>query len=204
MSYRMTAILLAVLIVLGGVVYYVQQQPAPKSTAAKSNPSVLSFSPTDATKLVISSGDKATEVSRQGSNWTLVKPEAGSADNARVQGWIDQIGNLTADRAIDNPSDLSSYGLTKPKLNVEVDLGGGKTVKLVFGDKTPDGSDYYVQVPSDPAKAKAVYLISAPLGDDLISALTKPPKALPTPTPLPTLAPAPSANAPLPSPTVKK
>lgn len=200
----MTAILLAVLIVLGGVVYYVQQQPTPQSTAAKSNPTVVSFSSADATKLVISSGDKSTEVSRQGSSWNLVKPETGTADSARVQGWIDQIGNLTADRAIDNPSDLSSYGLSKPKLNVEVDLGGGKTVKLVFGDKTPDGSDYYVQVPSDPAKAKAVYLISAPLGDDLISALTKPPRALPTPTPLPTLAPAPSANAPVPSPTVKK
>lgn len=198
MNYRTTAALLAVLVILAGVVYYLQGQPTPGTASATATPAVVTFAPADATKLVISSGDKSTELALAGSTWNIVKPEATPADATRVQGWVDQLSALTADRVIDNAADLSTYGLKQPKLNLEVDLNGGKSVKLAFGDKTPDGADYYVQVLSDPAKAKSVYLIGAPLGDDLASALTKPPQAVPTPTALPALAPAPTLNAPKP------
>jgi hypothetical protein len=189
-SYRTTATLLALLIVLGGVVYYVTRQPAPdQASQTAATPQVLSFAPTDATKLVVSSADKTTEVAKTGTTWNVVRPEAGPADASRVEGWVDQLGSLTASRAIDNVTDFSSYGLSQPKGSVEIDLTGGKTIKLALGDKTPDGGDYYVRMPDDTTKSKSVFLINAPLVDDLNSALTKPPKALPTPTPLPTLVP---------------
>ncbi len=208
MSYRSTAILLAVLVVLGGIVYSVMRQPAPdQSGAASQSTPVVTFSPQDATKIVVSSADKTTEIARTSGTWAIVRPEATPADAARVEGWIDQLGNLTAERVVDDVTDLGTYGLNQPRLNVEVDLAGGKTIRLAFGDKTPDGGAYYVRLPDDASKAKSVYLISAPLGDDLNSALTKPPKAIPTPTPLPTLVPAtpaPTTSAtasPAPSPT---
>jgi hypothetical protein len=190
-SFRTTGILLAVLIVLAAVVYYLQQQPAPSDQAQKANnPQIVTFASTDAQKLVITGTDKTTSVVKSGSSWNLAGPVNGPADSGRVDGWTDQIGSLTANRVLDNVTDLSTYGLTNPKFNVEVDLTGGKSVKLAFGDKTPDGSDYYVRLPDDQSKAKSVYLVNAPLGDDLSSALTTPPKAPPTPTPLPTLLPA--------------
>jgi hypothetical protein len=188
-SYRTTVVLLAVLVILGGVVYYVNQGPAPSATAVTPTPQVVSFVTTDATKLVLTGGSQTTTVSKSGATWDLVQPPLGPADATRVEGWIDQLGNLTADRAITTTADLATYGLTQPKLNVQVDLTGGKTVRLLFGDKTPDGADYYVRVPGDPAKAKSVYLVNAPLGDDLLSALKTPPTAPPTPTPGPTLVP---------------
>ncbi|HLZ08771.1 MAG TPA: DUF4340 domain-containing protein, partial [Chloroflexota bacterium] len=104
--------------------------------------------------------------------------------------WVDQIANLTAERSIDGVTDLASYGLTSPRLNVEVDLQDGKLVKLQFGAKTPDGGAHYVRLPDDATRANSVYLIGSPLGDDLNSALAKPPVAVPTPTPFPTLVPA--------------
>jgi hypothetical protein len=114
---------------------------------------------------------------------------------------VDQLANLSAERSIDDVTDLATYGLTSPRLNVEVDMNDGKLVKVQFGDKTPDGGAYYVRLADDALRAKTVYLIGSPLGDDLNSALTKPPIALPTPTPFPTLAPAsltpPSAVLPL-------
>jgi hypothetical protein len=189
-SYRTTAVLLAVLIVLAGVVYYVQKQPASdQAVASAKQPQIVSFNPSQATKLIITGGGKTTEVDRNGSAWKVSKPQEIDADGSRVDGWVAQIGNLTADRAIDSPSDLGTYGLAQPKLNVEVDLSSGGPVDLAFGDKTPDGADYYVRVPNDSAKSKSVYLVGATLGDDLNSALTTPPKALPTPTPGPTLVP---------------
>jgi len=126
-----------------------------------------------------------------------VKPVQTPADAGRVEGWLDQLGTLTADRVINGATDLSQYGLSQPKVNVEVGLSANKSAKLVLGDKTPDGSDYYAQVQND----KNVYLVNAPLGDDLQSALSSPPKAVPTPTALPTLVPpSPSAVGPAVSP----
>lgn len=190
----MTAILLGILVILGGVVYAVSQQPTPDEARAKAKtPQILSFATNDATRLVISGGEKTTEVERAGSSWTLRKPIETPADAARVEGWLDQLGNLTADRVIDGATDLKQYGLAPAKLSVEVSLPSGKSARLLLGDKTPDGSDYYAQVAND----QKVYLVSAPLGDDLQNALTAPPKATPTPTPLPTLVPgSPTAGTP--------
>jgi len=207
MSYRTTAILLAVLIILAGAVYYLQKQPTAAEVAQQQKtPQIVNFATTDATKLVVSGTITTTSIVKSGTTWNLEQPQPGPADNGRVNGWADQLGQLTADRVIDGASDLGTYGLAQPKFSVEVDLQGGKTVKLAFGDKTPDGSDYYVWFPDDQTKAKSVYLVNAPLGDELSSALTKPPQAVPTPTALPTLVPGPTwaitpAGTPLASPT---
>jgi len=179
--------------VLAGVVYVVSQQPTPQEAADKAaHPQILNFQTVDASRLVISDGSKTTELRRDGTVWNLVKPIQTPADATRVDGWLDQLSTLTADRVIEGSSDLGQYGLAPPKLNVDVTLKDGKSARLVLGDKTPDGVDYYAQVPDQ----KAVYLVSAPLGDDLKSALTNPPKAQPTPTPLPTLVPNVTATLP--------
>ncbi|MGH2459175.1 MAG: DUF4340 domain-containing protein, partial [Chloroflexota bacterium] len=126
--------------------------------------------------------------------WQLVKPVATPADANRVQDWLDQLGNLNADQVVQGAStNLAQYGLSTPKLHVQVSLSTGKSASLMLGDKTPDGSDYYAQVPGD----QHVYLVNAPLGDDLSSALAQPPVAQPSPTPLPTLVP--TTPSPLPA-----
>jgi hypothetical protein len=189
-NFRVTAALLAVLIILGGAVYYISQSPAPPAAGAAPTPAtVLKLNAPDVTKLIISGGTNSTELDKSGNDWALAKPTAGPADNARVGGWVDQIASLSANRTIDSVSDLGSYGLANPSLKVEVDLTGGTSVNLLFGDKTPDSASYYVNLPDDPTKATSVYLVGSPLGDDLKSALTKPPIAVPTPTPFPTLVP---------------
>lgn len=189
MSYRPTAILVALLIVLGGVVYYVMQQPVATKSPETQYPPVITFGPDEANRIAIIGPSQTAELVKTGGNWMIGGAGDQPADNGRIQGWISQLSNLIADREITDAEDISTYGLTTPKFRLEIDLGGGKQAKLVFGDKTPDGGDYYVQVPDDPAKAKSVYLIGSYLGDDLLSALTSPPKALSTPTPAPTLAP---------------
>jgi hypothetical protein len=188
-SFRVTAALLAVLIILGGAVYYSSKSPAPETGAAPTTVAVMKFTATDAVKLVIAGTDKTTELEKKGDAWGIVRPAPQPADSSRVESWVDQIANLSAERSIDDVTDLASYGLASPRLNVEVDMQDGKLVKVQFGDKTPDGGAYYVRLPDDGARAKSVYLIGSPLGDDLTSALTKPPVAVPTPTPFPTLVP---------------
>ena len=189
MSFRVTAALLAVLIILGGAVYYSSLSPAPATGGAPTTVAVLKFTATDANKLVIAGTDKTTELQKNGDTWAIVRPARQAADSSRVESWVNQIGNLTAERSIDGVTDLAGYGLTSPRFIVEVDMQDGKLVKVQFGDKTPDGGSYYVRLPDDATRASSVYLVGSPLGDDLNSALTKPPVAVPTPTPFPTLVP---------------
>ena len=195
MSFRLTAALLGILVILGGVVFYVSNQAAPLvATANSKTPQIVSFASADANKLVVSSGKAIMEVDKSGSNWQLVQPTKGPADPNRVQGWLDQLSALTADRVITDTTDLGQYGLTSPGFTTEVTLTTGKKVMISFGDKTPDQGDYYARV----AGSNPVYLVSATLGDDLKSALTSPPVPVPTPT----LAPPLPANALPPSPAV--
>jgi len=187
-SFRVTGALLATLIVLAGVVYYISQQPAPSTSGqAQSNPVILSFASASVNKLVLSGSGKTTEIDQSNGQWIL-SPTKEPADAGRVGGWVDTLAQLTADRTIDNPTNLATYGLATPKLTVTVSYGGTSAV-VDFGDKTPDGGDYYVRLPNDSTRSKSVYLVSSSLGDDLLSALTTPPKAPPTPTPGPTLVP---------------
>lgn len=199
MSFRVTAALLAVLIILGGVVYYVTQQPAPAATTAPGTTVILSFAPASVTKLTLAGSGKTTEVDNSGGSWLLAATKE-PADSGRIGGWVNSLAQLTADRTIDNVSDLGTYGLATPKLTLTVQTGDTSSV-VDFGDKTPDGNDYYVRLPKDTAKAKSVYLVSSYLGDDLLSALTTPPKAPPTPTAGPTLVPG-ATLAPPPTPAV--
>src|SRR5712692_8667991 len=80
-SYRTTAAMLAVLIILAGAVYYITRTPAPDTTgsAVKTQP-VLTFTAADATKLVLTASDKTTELTKNGSNWTIAQPIQGPAE----------------------------------------------------------------------------------------------------------------------------
>ncbi|HLH72626.1 MAG TPA: DUF4340 domain-containing protein [Chloroflexota bacterium] len=201
MSYRLTAVLLAILVILGGVVFYVTKQPSSSASGANSStPQIVSFSSTDASKLVITGGNTTMEVDKSGADWKIAQPIQGAADTNRVQGWLDQLSTLTADRVITDTSDLGQFGLATPGFTTSVTLSSGKQISLSFGNKTPDQGDYYVRV----AGTGPIYLVSATLGDDLKSALTQPPKALPTPTVAPTLPPQalPPTPAGTPTPTV--
>ncbi|HUX87139.1 MAG TPA: DUF4340 domain-containing protein [Chloroflexota bacterium] len=195
MNFRLTAALLGILVLLGGVVYYVSNQASPSAaTASAKTPQIVTFASAEVSKLIVSSGKTTMEVDKSGANWQLVQPTKGPADPNRVQGWLDQLSALTADRVITDTTDLGQYGLTSPTFTTEVTLTAGKKVTISFGNKTPDGGDYYARV----AGSNPVYLVSATLGDDLKSAMTQPPVPVPTQTIAPTL----PANALPPTPVV--
>ncbi len=50
----------------------------------------------------------------------------------------------------DKATDLASYGLAPPEMEVDITMKDGKTSKLLVGDDTPTGSDVYVMRAGDP------------------------------------------------------
>lgn len=63
------------------------------------------------------------------------------------------------------------FGLTDPRLNVDVDLTGDRSVRVRLGDKTPDNLNYYIVQEGNPG----LYLIDGSWGDVLSKMTREPP-----------------------------
>lgn len=179
MNVRLTAILLIVLVLLGGSVYAVQQNPATPTPAAKTT-AVLSFLSTDVTQLETSGGGKVTVVARDGDQWALRQPAIGPADRIRLDSLVSRLSILNATKTIEAPGVLSEFGLDQPAATTTITLKDGKSYVLAVGGQSPDKGAYYARLADQPT----VYLIPVATGGDILRLLSDPPKATPTPTPL--------------------
>ena len=188
MSPRVTAIALAVLVVLGGVVWFTEFRDKDSSSAASAKPSdkpeltVLKFEENDTRRMEVVKGDRRMVADRnEQGEWTL-QPSGQPGDRTRLSGILFRLSTLNATRKVaDAPENLTQFGLDNPGLSVTVTLADGTTVGLLAGAKTPTDTGNYVKKPDDPA----VYLVTASLVSDLEKLTAEPPVAPPTPTPLP-------------------
>lgn len=85
------------------------------------------------------------------------------ADQEAVEDLAEQIGSLAAIRVIDDPEDLSAYGLDEPTLQASVTAGDGTAVTLLLGDMS-DSYCYAKRTDSD-----TVYTVSTDLPENLES-----------------------------------
>ena len=85
------------------------------------------------------------------------------ADQEAVEDLAEQVGSLAAIRVIDDPEDLSAYGLDEPALQASVTAGDGTAVTLLLGDVS-DSYCYAKRTDSD-----TVYTISTDLPENLES-----------------------------------
>ncbi len=76
---------------------------------------------------------------------------------------FNNFANLTADQLVvkKNTEDLAQYGLDNPPVSVIGDIKERKSIILHIGNKTVDGSNYYVRLDDD----KTVYLIQSSVGN---------------------------------------
>jgi len=184
MNSRMTLGLLAILAVLAVVVYFTEGS-APAADNATPQPEVLRFATSDAQLIAVESEGRTLEIVRQDGSWRITKPIEDRAEDFQVNGLVDRLSNLNASRQFDVPLDgLNEYGLATPKTSVRIQLSNGSEVQFQLGERTPDGSGYYVKV----ADRSPIYVVSTIIGDDLKRMVNQPPRALPTNTPAPTIA----------------
>jgi hypothetical protein len=83
--------------------------------------------------------------------WQITAPVALDADAAAVATITSASANLNAERVVDeNATDLASYGLAPPLLEVDIATKDGKTTKLLLGENTPAGNGVYAKLDGDP------------------------------------------------------
>jgi hypothetical protein len=188
--YRTTIILIAVLVVLAGTAYFLNNKPGAGATGASATPTVdpskfvwRETTPVDSIDVI--SGTKTVSLRKDvtSTTWSLVLPIKADADPYSVPSQADALQNLKASAVLTSATDLSQYGLDKPAMQVMVRATGSTQFKhtLQVGLTTIDGSGYYVKE----ADKKTVYVVDNTTIEPLRTWLDTPPKAQPTATPLP-------------------
>jgi len=141
----------AVLALLGGAVWWSNKKQASKSTTDTSI-KILTVPDDQFQEIHIKkAGADAEDLVRQDGKWQLTQPKPLPADADAAGSLISTLSNVTADSVIEpNASDLKSYGLADPAIDVQIKRKDGKTAELLIGDDTPTGSGAYAKVAGDP------------------------------------------------------
>lgn len=186
MNPRLTLGLLAVLIALGGYVYFSGGSGQASPPAAKDKPvepqaEVLQFNDRVTQRLTVQKGDQRTAVERPVDGAWVLQPSGEVADRLRLNGLLTRLSSLRASRRLPEPGNLADFGLATPETSVTIVQADGAELTLLFGARAPAEAGTYVKRPDDPA----VYVVSNAIAQDVERLLTEPPREPPTPTPAP-------------------
>ena len=188
MKFRNTLILLGILAILGGYVFFIERKSPAGSEGTPTPttlPSLFSFQTSDIRQLLLERPQegKQTEIAYQDDGkWHILSPVTKEADQGKVIRFLDSLSSLRPRRiltgTVGQPAD---YDLAPPSMTVRITLKDGSTHTLKIGSKNPAKSGYYGQIEGD----RHIYLLPFYIGADVERYLNNPP-VKPTPTPEPT------------------
>ena len=125
----------------------------PTGASLKELPKILTLNRADIAQLVIHRKDQPPlDLSRNtAGNWQITAPQQLAADQDAVSSLLTTVSSLTSNRIVeDQATNLGSYGLANPSLELDITLKDNKTRKLLIGDQTPAGNSYFATVDGDP------------------------------------------------------
>jgi len=161
-----TIVALVILLALGGVFYYLNQQPAPASSSEGAKKKLFVFQPDQVEEFTIETADQppaafrrvaaaatpgAKPEDKSAAQWEVVSPAGVAADGSQIQSFLEGLPNSEYTPIEgDTPLPPSEYGLEKPQKTFRFKLKGGQTVALSIGKENPTGSDKFGKLDSAP------------------------------------------------------
>jgi hypothetical protein len=179
MSFRSTAILVAILAVLGAGVYFLEYRPNPEPSGLDPKLQIWNLDKETVQRVIArSSLGEQTMVKRPDTLWYL-EPQDVRADYWRISGTLIRLANMRASKRVtDNPRDLATYGLDQPQDALTLQTPDGVDHTLLIGAKSPTDAGYYAKQPED----NTVWLIGSFNVED-VERFVKEPAFEPTPVP---------------------
>ncbi len=155
MKFRGLLAAVAVLLVLGGVLFWSNRhKPAANASSTSSEtPDILKVSASDVTGLTVKrKGQAPVTLSKSSSGkWQITAPVPAAADSETISGMLSNLEPLTSQRVVENtPANLSEYGLSDPAVELDITTKDNRTDDLRLGDNTPTGDAVYASVAGDP------------------------------------------------------
>jgi hypothetical protein len=127
--------------------------------AANAPVKILSFQKDDISKLEIKrrNGEVLDLSKTSPASWKITSPKLLIGDAETISTILYALSPLETDRVIEEKaSDLKTYGLAEPAVEVSATDKSGKSQKLLVGDDVPTGGSSYAMLAGDPR----VFLIS--------------------------------------------
>jgi hypothetical protein len=145
-----------VLLVLGGILYWSNHHSAADESTKISADTPLAILKLDQgaiTKLELKKKDAEPVALTKASSgdWQITEPEPMRADQRAVSGLVSTLSSLNSQRVVeDKASDLKTFGLENPVLEVDLAEKDNKSQKLLLGDETPASGGVYAMLARDP------------------------------------------------------
>ncbi len=153
---------IALTVVLGGlsayIYFHVRTLPSPLVTKEEKVLASIQSDQLDELRITSESGETTT-LKKVDGGWQVVDPVAAPADESKVTAITSGLPSMSVTRIVDEtPTDLGSYGLAKPRIDVGFKVSGDKDYRhLLIGEKSPLGNDLFATHSGE----KRVYLVSA-------------------------------------------
>jgi hypothetical protein len=149
--------LVVVLAGLGGYIYFVDSKRPASDIAAKQKV-FEGLSADKIEEITLTNDGESSTLKKADGTWKMTAPAAADADQNEASTLTSNLTNLEVNRVVDeNASNLTDYGLAKPKITVSFKGQGGLAGELQLGDKTATQGDMYAMKPG----TKRVFLISS-------------------------------------------
>ena len=157
-SLRSTLVLVVVLAALVGYIYYLNGRDTTGTDAKEKAFATVKEEEVEAIRIKSADG-QTTRLQKKDGAWTIVEPEAASADQGELSSITSSLAALEVQRVVeDKASDLKQYGLEPARIEIEFSVRGAKEPQRIeLGEKTPTGGDLYARVPGQPR----VFLVSS-------------------------------------------
>src|SRR5713101_5939494 len=165
MNFKVTAILLVLLALVGGFAYF-YGGPTPTPPQAKP-PFVYSINLDDIVRMEVTHSGQKVDLKwdEDQKKWLYTDPSKGDVDQGRVNGIRLLLSGPGSKRVLfkGDASDLSQFGLDDPQTVAIVQLKDGSLHSVLIGDMTPNGENYYIKNQDD----KQVFLVDFTWGNEI-------------------------------------
>jgi len=169
-SGKKTLIWAVVLLALAAFYYVYEMQGGQKRQEAASKRELLfQFAADDVVGFTIKREQDTVRAEKRDGHWYLTAPLAVRGDDQKYSELARYVADLHYTRVVEEqPSTLEPFGLTVPRLEVQLTLNNQSTpLMLRLGATNPSGGSYYAQVEGRPN----VYLVSGVAKDVLDASL---------------------------------
>lgn len=141
---------------LAGLLYWsnkAEEAKEGKPASTSDAPKILDLKEDNLNRVEIAKKGEPPLVLEKGQegNWKLTAPQPLAVDQDAVRGIVTTVTSLDSNRLIEEKAgDLAGYGLNAPTVAISIGQKGGKSSKLLVGDETPTGGNFFAKLANDP------------------------------------------------------
>lgn len=151
MSFRMTAILVAVLAVLGAGAYFLEYRPNPEPSSLDPKLQIWKLERDGVQRIVARVGDREQIMEKRADGLWYLMPQDVRADYWRISGTLVRLSNMRASKRVnENNTDWATYELVTPRSSLTLRDAQGVDHTLLIGGKSPTEAGYYARQPDSP------------------------------------------------------